>query len=120
GGEAARDARKTRLPLRQTFPEGGAYVLGCEFDTAREIRLVADAGALGYRSIAAHGHADALAFTLSAGGREFLVDPGTYAYHTQGAWRQYFRRTSARHTGRIDGEEQAVQGGNFSRLTKAD
>ena len=116
---AALDARKTRLPLRQTFPQGGTYVLGCEFDTPHEIRLVADAGALGYRSIAAHGHADALAFTLSAGGREFLVDPGTYAYHTQAAWRRYFRGTSAHNTVRIDGEDQSVQGGSFLWLAKA-
>jgi len=116
---AALDARKTRLPLRQTFPEGGYYVLGCEFDTPHEIRLVADAGALGYRSLAAHGHADALAFTLSAGGREFLIDPGTYAHHTQGAWRSYFRGTSAHNTVRIDGEDQSVQGGSFMWLAKA-
>ena len=88
------DAEQTRLPLRQAFPEGGYFVLGCDFDTPREIRLVADAGPLGYRAIAAHGHADALSFTLSAGGREFLVDPGTYAYHTQPAWRHYFRGTA--------------------------
>jgi hypothetical protein len=113
------DAEKTRLPLRQTFPEGGYYVLGCEFDTPNEIRLVADAGPLGYRSIAAHGHADALSFTLSAGGREFLIDPGTYAYHTQGAWRSYFRGTSAHNTVRVDGEDQSVQGGNFMWLKKA-
>jgi hypothetical protein len=113
------DAEKTRLPLRQTFPEGGYFILGCEFDTPQEIRLVADAGPLGYRSIAAHGHADALSFTLSAGGREFLVDPGTYAYHTQGAWRQYFRGTSAHNTLRIDGLDQSVQGGNFLWLKKA-
>jgi heparinase II/III-like protein len=113
------DAEKTRLPLRQTFPEGGYYVLGCEFDTPQEIRLVADAGPLGYRSIAAHGHADALSFTLSAGGREFLIDPGTYAYHTQGAWRQYFRGTSAHNTVRIDALDQSVPGGNFMWLKKA-
>src|SRR5205085_8732813 len=92
---AALDSRKTRLPQRQQFPDGGYYILGCDFDTPREIRLVADAGPLGYRSIAAHGHADALSFTLSAGGREFLVDPGTYAYHTQARWRSYFRGTGA-------------------------
>ena len=89
---AALDAEKTRLPLRQAFPEGGYFVLGCDFDTPSEIRLVADAGPLGYRSIAAHGHADALSFTLSVGGREFLIDPGTYAYHTQQAWRQLLPR----------------------------
>jgi heparinase II/III-like protein len=113
------DTRKTRLPLRRTFHHGGCYVLGCELDTPGEIRLVADAGPLGYRSIAAHGHADALSFTLSAGGQEFLIDPGTYAYHTQGAWRQYFRGTSAHNTVRIDGLDQSVQGGNFLWLAKA-
>jgi Heparinase II/III-like protein/Heparinase II/III N-terminus len=113
------DTNKTRLPLRRSFPHGGYYVLGCELDTPDEIRLVADAGPLGYRSIAAHGHADALSFTLSAGGLEFLIDPGTYAYHTQGAWRQYFRGTSAHNTVRIDGLDQSVQGGNFLWLAKA-
>jgi hypothetical protein len=116
---AGLDARRTRLPPRQAFPEGGYYVLGCDFDSAAEIRLVADAGPLGYRSIAAHGHADALSFTLSAGGREFLIDPGTYAYHTQGAWREYFRGTAAHNTLRIDGQDQSVQGGNFLWLKKA-
>jgi hypothetical protein len=116
---AALDAEKTRLPLRQAYPEGGYYVLGCEFETPNEIRVVADAGPLGYRSIAAHGHADALSFTLSAGGREFLVDPGTYAYHTQERWRQYFRGTGAHNTVRIDGLDQSVQGGNFMWLRKA-
>src|SRR5919197_903120 len=76
------DAEKTRLPPRQAFHDGGYYILGCEFETPNEIRVLADAGPLGYRSIAAHGHADALSFTLSAGGREFFIDPGTYAYPT--------------------------------------
>jgi hypothetical protein len=115
----ALDGEKTRLPLRQTFPEGGYFILGCEFDGASEIRLVADAGPLGYRSIAAHGHADALSFTLSAGGRELLVDPGTYAYHTHPAWRHYFRGTGAHNTVRIDRFDQSVPGGNFMWLAKA-
>jgi hypothetical protein len=113
------DAESTRLPLRQAFPEGGYFVLGAEFDTPNEIRVVADAGPLGYRSIAAHGHADALAFTLSAGGREFFIDPGTYAYHTQERWRNYFRGTSAHNTVRIDGLDQSVAGGNFMWVRKA-
>lgn len=98
---------------RRAFEEGGYWVLGADFDTAREVRLVADAGPLGYLSIAAHGHADALAFTLSVGGRELLIDPGTYAYHTQKKWRDYFRGTSAHNTVRVDGVDQSVIGGNF-------
>ena len=35
---------------------------------------------------------------LSVGGLEFLVDPGTYAYHTQGAWRAVLPRHRRRTT----------------------
>jgi len=118
-GFQALDAECTRLPLRQTFPEGGYVVMGCDFDTPAELRMVLDAGPLGYRSIAAHGHADALSLTLSAGGREFLIDPGTYAYHTQELWRSYFRGTAAHNTVRIDGVDQSVPGGNFMWLRHA-
>jgi hypothetical protein len=122
GADAAFENLQTAqawLPVRRVFPEGGYYILGCDFETQDEIRLTADAGALGYQSIAAHGHADALAFTLSVGGREFLVDPGTYAYHTQGAWRSYFRGTAAHNTVRVDGRDQSQPGGNFMWLRKA-
>lgn len=112
-------ADEPQSPAGRAFPDGGYYVLGCDFGTDDEIRLVADAGPLGYRTIAAHGHADALAFTLSVGGVEFLVDPGTYAYHTQGPWRQYFRGTSAHNTIRIDGKDQSQPGGNFMWIRKA-
>ena len=110
---------QAKLPVRQAFPDGGYYILGCNFETGNEIRLVVDAGPLGYQAIAAHGHADALAFTLSVGGQEFLIDPGTYAYHTQGAWRGYFRSTAAHNTVCVDSEDQSQQGGNFMWLKKA-
>jgi hypothetical protein len=97
----------------RAFGEGGYVVLGDSLDTPDEVRIVADAGPLGYLSIAAHGHADALSFTLSAGGREILIDPGTYSYHTNVRWREYFRGTSAHNTVRVDGENQSVSGGNF-------
>jgi len=113
------DSSDAVLPVRQAFPDGGYYVLGSDFETPDEIRLVADAGPLGYREIAAHGHADALSFTLSVGGEEFLVDPGTYAYHTQPEWRAYFRGTSAHNTIRVDGRDQSQPGGNFMWLRKA-
>ncbi|SFL84418.1 heparinase II/III family protein [Rugamonas rubra] len=103
----------------QAFPEGGYYLLGNGFGTPAEVRLVADCAPLGYLSIAAHGHADALAFTLSLGGEEFLIDPGTYAYHTQKAWRDYFRSTAAHNTVCVDGQDQSEIGGNFMWLRKA-
>lgn len=113
------DRSNARFPVKQAFPEGGYYVLGCDFEVEDEIRLVVDAGPLGYQSIAAHGHADALAFTLSVGGAEFFVDPGTYAYHTKKEWRDYFRGTAAHNTVRVDGMDQSRSGGKFMWLEKA-
>jgi hypothetical protein len=113
------ESRNVDLPVRRVFPEGGYYILGCDFETSQEIRLVADAGALGYAAIAAHGHADALAFTLSLGGFEFFIDPGTYAYHTHEEWRAYFRGTGAHNTLRVDGRDQSQAGGKFMWVRKA-
>jgi len=107
----------TTLP--RSFADGGYYLMGARFDTPNEVRLIADAGPLGYLGIAAHGHADALALTLSVAGEAVLVDPGTFAYHTQKQWRDYFRGTSAHNTLRIDGQDQSVSGGNFLWLRKA-
>lgn len=103
----------------RAFPDGGYYIFGDRLETDREIRVIADAGPLGYLSIAAHGHADALAIVLSAAGREVLVDPGTYSYHTERVWRDYFRGTGAHNTVRIDGQDQSVSGGNFLWLRHA-
>lgn len=104
---------------RRAYPEGGYRVLGDRFGKQDEVRAVVDAGPLGYLSIAAHGHADALSLMLSVGGEAFLIDPGTFAYHTQKKWRDYFRGTSAHNTVRIDGMDQSVIGGNFMWLDKA-
>ncbi len=111
--------KEARMPVRQAFSEGGYYILGCDFERKDEIRLIVDAGPLGYQTIAAHGHADALAFTLSVGGLEFLIDPGTFAYHTEAPWRRYFRGTSAHNTLCVDEQDQSQSGGNFMWLKKA-
>ena len=78
-----------------------------------------DCGPLGYLGIADHGHADALAITLSVAGEECLVDPGTWSYSQAPAWRDYFRGTSAHNTVRVDGVDQSVSGGRFMWLRKA-
>lgn len=98
------------------FAQGGYWVLR---GGPQPVHMVADAGPLGYLSIAAHGHADALAFTLSVAGREMLVDPGTYAYHTEPKWRNYFRSTAAHNTLCVDGQDQSVIGGSFMWLQRA-
>lgn len=101
------------------FPDGGYLLFGSHFGEPNEIKGMVDCGALGYLGIAAHGHADALALTLSVGGEECLVDPGTYSYWQEHKWRDYFRGTSAHNTVRIDGLDQSVSGGRFMWLKKA-
>jgi hypothetical protein len=62
---------------------------------------------------AAHGHADALSFTLSAYGQPCLVDPGFYTYNGALNWHRYFRETAAHNTVVIDGQSQAVYRGRL-------
>ena len=75
--------------------------------------MVFDCGDLGFKSIAAHGHADALSFTLRAFGADVLVDPGTYDYFSYPAWRAYFRSTRAHNTLVVDDFDQSVMLGPF-------
>jgi uncharacterized heparinase superfamily protein len=72
-----------------------------------------DCADLGYGPIAAHGHADALSFTLNVGDRPVLVDAGTYDYFTHPSWREYFRSTRAHNTVEIDGVSQSESLGPF-------
>lgn len=116
---AALPARLPATPMRKHYPDGGYWVLGVSFEAPEEIRLVVDAAPLGFLSIAAHGHADALSLALSVGGNPVLIDPGTYAYHTEKKWRDYFRGTAAHNTVRVDGVDQSVSGGNFLWLRHA-
>ena len=106
--------RNITREVRMSFPEGGLYLR-----KEGQAVLLFDSGPLGYLSLAAHGHADALSIVLSYKGRQFLVDPGTFAYHTHRDWRDHFRGTFAHNTIRIDGENQSVIGGNFMWLRKA-
>ncbi len=72
-----------------------------------------DCGELGYPLMASHGHADLLSITLSVDGIDFLIDPGTYLYHTGNEWRNYFRSTSAHNTITINNENQSEIKGPF-------
>ena len=91
--------------------ESGLVILRARAGTPGEIWCAFDAGPLGYLSIAAHGHADALAVELRYGGAPVLVDPGTFAY--AGPWRDWFRGTAAHNTIEIGGANQSESGGPF-------
>lgn len=80
-------------------------------ENSKEIYMHFDAASLGYLSIAAHGHADALSFLLHIDGHPVFIDSGTYTYHTEPEWRQYFIGTLAHSTMSVGGRDQAVNGG---------
>lgn len=101
------------------YPDAGLFVLDAGGPPHRNVRVLADAGPLGYLSLAGHGHADALAFTLSVGAQPVVVDPGVYAYHADSVWRSYFRSTAAHNTLELDLQDQSVQAGSFLWADKA-
>ncbi|OKH92174.1 heparinase II/III family protein [Streptomyces uncialis] len=72
-----------------------------------------DGGPHGFLSIAAHAHADALSVEVRHDGVDVLSDPGTYCYHGQPEWRQYFRSTLGHNTLELGGADQSVSGGPF-------
>ncbi|MET8453108.1 alginate lyase family protein [Streptomyces sp. NPDC005209] len=78
-----------------------------------EIWCRCDGGPHGFLSIAAHAHADALSVEVRHDGVDVLADPGTFCYHGQPAWRQYFRSTLGHNTLQLDGGDQSVSGGPF-------
>jgi uncharacterized heparinase superfamily protein len=107
-GQRSEALRPTRRP--NAFKEAGVTFLRTG-DDAISIRV--DHGPHGFLSTAAHGHADALSFELSIGGRPVLIDPGTYCYQGEPEWRRYFRSTLAHNTLEVAGLDQAVQAGPF-------
>jgi len=100
------------LPLKQLekkscfFPTEGHFIFN-KSDQNGQVFLHLDAADLGYLSIAAHGHADALSYILHVDGQPYIVDPGTFVYHTKWEWRKYFAGTLAHNTIRVDGLDQA-------------
>ena len=72
-----------------------------------------DGGPHGFGAIAGHAHADALSIEVRHHGVDILADPGTYCYHGEGEWRQYFRSTSAHNTLALDGTDSSRSGGPF-------
>lgn len=86
----------------------------------KNVNAFIDIGKLGYLSIAAHGHADALSLCLNYKSIEFLTDSGTFAYHTEPKWRHYFKSTAAHNTIEVDGQNQSQIGGSFMWLKKAE
>lgn len=89
----------------------GGYTLLRSRD--HKVLIGMDHAELGFGSIAAHGHADALSIQAFYEGRPILVDSGTYSYHVPKSVRNEFRSTRAHNTVYVEGVEQAEMLGPF-------
>lgn len=111
-----------QLPLydassSRTFPEGGYTFL-----RSNDGRVVIgiDHAPLGFGSIAAHGHADALSLQLYVDGQCILGDPGTFIYHCWLDKRNEYRKSKNHNTVWIKNEEQSQMLGAFLWGKKAE
>jgi len=85
----------------QAFPDAGIYIM-----RSSDCYLSFNASGAGINGRGSHGHNDALSIEVSARGRAFIVDPGTYVYTANLQMRHAFRSTAYHSTVKIDGEEQ--------------
>jgi hypothetical protein len=110
-GRSRQMPRPTERPRR--FPDAGLVLLTSRPQDGPEIWCRCDGGPHGFLSIAAHAHADALSLEVRHDGVDILADPGTYCYHGEAVWREWFRSTAAHNTVEIGGVSQAESGGPF-------
>jgi hypothetical protein len=89
------------------FASSGLAVL-----SAGGVDAVVDAGPFGPGS-AGHSHADTLSLVVRRAGREVLIDPGTFTYLADPAWRERFREAAAHSTVVVEGVPQAAPAGPF-------
>jgi uncharacterized heparinase superfamily protein len=102
------DTEAGAAPASAYLPDAGLVVL-----RSATRRALFDVGPLGFGSLAAHGHADALQVTLVDDGSELIVDPGVGSFFAEPKWRRAFRGTAFHATVTVDGVDQSEPGGPF-------
>jgi len=85
----------------RSFPNAGWYILRKDKNY-----MIVSFGTNGQNGNGGHAHNDKLSFELSVGGKDILVDPGTYIYTPIPYWRNKFRSTLFHNTVVVDGVEQ--------------
>lgn len=85
--------KKVEYKKSKLYRDGGYLVIN-----SNNNNLLMDVGELGFGSIAAHGHADALSFIYYNNDNPIIIDSGTYIYNIEPEQRNYFRSTEAHNT----------------------
>jgi hypothetical protein len=92
---------ETEHATSQAFPQAGTYIM-----RDKDLYICFNTSGAGINGRGSHGHNDALSIEVSAGGRAFIVDPGTYVYSADLQKRHEFRSTAYHSTVQIDKLEQ--------------
>lgn len=92
------------------YAKGGYTFLKSE---KKRIVLAIDHAPLGFGTIAAHGHADALSLQFYLNGKVVFCDAGTGNYHVPQAGRNLYRSTAMHNTVQAGDKEQSQMLGPF-------
>lgn len=87
------------------FKDGGMFIKDGIIN-GMHFKVMFDFGPIGMVPLNAHAHSDILSFNMNIDGKPFLVDCGTYKYHKDKGFRDYFRGVKAHNTISIDGLNQ--------------
>ncbi len=72
----------------------------------KDLYMLIHCGDIGRKGFGGHGHNDQLSFILSYKGKDYIIDPGTYAYTSDIRRRHIFRSTAYHNTPVINEMEQ--------------
>lgn len=105
-----RTAARPPAATAVSFPLGGIHTWRSTWNHSADYALLKCAPFTG------HAEADLNHMDLSLGGRNLLVDAGTYTYNGPWEWRRFFRGTSAHNSVSVDGHSQALTHRSFRFL----
>lgn len=102
-GKKSYDELPSRIdPLTsKSFPDAGWFIIRHHNDYC-----FISCGSNGQNGIGGHAHNDKLSFELMIGGKDIIVDPGTYVYSSYPDERNKFRSTGYHNTISFNGFEQ--------------
>jgi hypothetical protein len=101
----------------RAFNDGGYYILRDGWGADASIGTI-DCGPHAFLN-GGHAHADVLAIDLVLGGEKVFVDPGTFTYTSDPAWRDRFRATASHSAVTIDGASSSEMAGAFQWASMA-
>lgn len=94
------------------FKEGGMYIKDGEINNI-PYKAMFDFGKIGMGPLNAHAHCDTLSFNLNVKEHPLLIDCGTYKYHQDNGYRDFFRGVKAHNTISINDTNQVEFLGPF-------